>query len=70
MALYEQCVYDDIHTQTWKNYTADCLGAIVNGLQGTDSQTGVPIFSEMFKVKPRPKTAKEIKEGVLRRLTQ
>lgn len=70
MALYEQCVNDDVHTQIWKKYTADCLGAILNGLQGADSRNGVPIYSELFRRKPKPKTAKEIKEGVLRRLTQ
>ncbi len=69
MALYEQCVYDDIHTQIWKKYTADCLGAIVNSLRDSGAEN-VPIFSDLFKKKKKQQTAQEIKANVLRRLTQ
>ena len=67
--FFGQCVREDIWERMWKMYTADAIGALLNSTTGeTSTGKGVPLFSEMFKRREKPMTAKEIKENVIQKL--
>lgn len=70
MTALSVLVDHEIRQEACAAYTADCLGALVNGYykaNGVDNFE-MPLFSEIGKPKPKPKTAAEIKQDILDKL--